>query len=165
MRRRLDEYEIAKRAALAARAAELERELEALREMARVLTDLAIDDAHPPRLWTGLAEATERALFETCRGTCDGGDDDPAGVYATPCVVIDGRVVRYVKEYLIGTRTRWGVVPEPSWGRAMAVDGVPERVIASCLAYLEQSLPPAEVGRAGPSALPMARRLEGGTWR
>jgi len=165
MRRGLVEYENRVRTALEAHTAECESELERLRTIRRVFPDLAIDDACPPLLWTDLVEATHEAIFETCRGGCDAGDDDPAGVYATPCAVAEDRTVRYTKDYLIGTRTRWGIVAEPGWGRRMEADGVPERVIATCAAYLDQNLAPVEVRRAGPAALPMARRLATKTWR
>lgn len=132
------EYERTLRGELEVRRQELETEIAQLRAIRHALPDVVVGEGPRRALWTRLAGRTEDATFETVRGVCEARHDDPALVYVTPHAIVAGRHVRFVRDYLLGTRTPTTIVPAEDWESEMRRDGVPEPVIGRCRSYLAE---------------------------
>ena len=63
---------------------------------------------------------------------------DPAPVYATPRLVVQGQRIAYLRRYFIGTHFANGILPSEAWRDEMKDDGVAPRLIDRCAAYLSR---------------------------
>lgn len=63
---------------------------------------------------------------------------DPAPVYATPRLLVQGQRIAYLRTYFIGTHFATGILPSETWRDEMQQDGVAARLIQRCAGYLSR---------------------------
>jgi hypothetical protein len=63
---------------------------------------------------------------------------DPAPVYATPRLLVQGQRIAYLRRYFIGTHFATGILPSETWREEMAADGVAPKLIDRCARYLSR---------------------------
>ena len=63
---------------------------------------------------------------------------EPAPVYATPRLVVEGQRVAYPRRYFLGTHFSTGILPSETWRDEMQAEGVAPRLVARCQQYLKR---------------------------